>query len=77
MLKLVSAYFKEKKKKPIKPLIDGYDIMRKFHIKPSPLIGEVLAKIKEEQALGKIHSKTAAYSAARVIISKAKKAKRK
>ena len=77
MLKLVSAYFKEKKKKPLKPLIDGYDIMRKFHIKPSPLIGEVLAKIKEEQALGKIHSKTAAYSAAREIIAKAKKAKRK
>jgi len=77
MLKLIETYFKDKKKKPLKHLVDGYDIMRRFNLKPSPIIGEILHKIKEEQALGKIHTKAQCYSVAKKIIQKAKKKKRK
>ncbi|UCG35071.1 MAG: CCA tRNA nucleotidyltransferase [Candidatus Omnitrophota bacterium] len=77
MLKLVDSYFKEKKKKPLESLVDGYDIMRKFNLKPSPIVGEILAKIKEEQALGRVHTKTEGYSIAKKIIQKAKKKKQK
>ncbi len=70
MLKLIDYYFKEKQKKPLPKLVDGFDIMRKFKLKPSPLIGEILKRIKEEQALGKITTKLDAYSLAQAIIKK-------
>ncbi len=68
MLGLVSDYFAEKKKKPLEKLVDGYDIMRKFKLKPSMLVGEILTKIKEEQALGKLVNKKEAYSLAKKIV---------
>ena len=72
MLNLVDAYFAESKKKPLVKIVDGYDIMRKFKIKSSPVIGKALKKIKEEQALGKIRTKTQAYALARTLINKQK-----
>ncbi|MCQ9205398.1 MAG: HD domain-containing protein [Omnitrophica bacterium] len=73
MLGLVKKYFFDKKKKPIPSIIDGYDIMTKFHLTSSPLVGDILKKVKEEQALGKVSTKTGAYSIARIIITKLKK----
>lgn len=70
MFKLIRDYFISKKKKPISKLIDGYDIMRKFNLSPSPLIGKILKKIKEEQALGKVKTKNQAYRVAKLIIDK-------
>lgn len=67
MLKLVDDYFEEKKKKPLPKLVDGYDIMKKFKLSPSALIGKILKSIKEEQALGKIKTKAEAYSVAKRI----------
>ncbi|MEM7816398.1 MAG: HD domain-containing protein [Candidatus Aenigmatarchaeota archaeon] len=68
MFKLIKNYFEEKKKKPLPKIIDGYDIMRKFGISPSPLVGKILKKVREEQALGNIKTKSQAYNIAKKII---------
>ncbi|MCM8787295.1 MAG: HD domain-containing protein [Candidatus Omnitrophica bacterium] len=70
MLKIVNNYFLEAQIKPLKKIVDGYDIMRKFNLIPSPLIGKILNKIKEEQVLGKITNKKEAYNIAKKIILK-------
>lgn len=70
MLSLVDEYFAKLKEKPLKKLLDGYDVMKKFNLHPSPLIGKILKSISEEQALGKVKTKTDAYNAAKTIIKK-------
>ncbi|MFH1519127.1 MAG: HD domain-containing protein [Candidatus Omnitrophota bacterium] len=70
MMKLVGEYFKDKKKRPLIGIVDGHAIMKKFKIPASPLVGKILKKIKEEQALGKISTKLEAYKLARKIIGK-------
>ena len=68
MLGLANKYFEDQKKKPFSKVVGGDDLMKKFKLKPGPLIGEVLKKINEEQALGKIKTKTKAYEVAKRII---------
>ncbi len=68
MFKLIDYYFKEKNKKPLPKLIDGFDIMRRFKLGPSPIIGKILGKIKEEQVLGKVKTKQEAFNLARRIV---------
>lgn len=75
MLKLIKDYFIEKKKKPMAKIIDGYDLMKYFKIKKGPLIGQVLNKIKELQATGKISKKSEALKVAEKFCEK--KAKKK
>jgi len=70
MFKLIDKYFEEKKKKPLPKIVDGYDIMKRFKLSPSPLVGEVLKRIKEEQVLGKVKSKKDAYKIAKKVIDK-------
>ncbi len=70
MLNLVDVYFKEKERKPLKKLVDGFDIMKRFNLQPSPLIGKILKKVKEEQELGKIDSRRDAFIVAERIIRK-------
>ncbi|MCM8831654.1 MAG: HD domain-containing protein [Candidatus Omnitrophica bacterium] len=70
MLKIVNNYFLQKQTKPLKKIVDGYDIMKKFNLTPSPLIGKILNKIQEEQALGNITNKKGAYNIAKKIILK-------
>lgn len=77
MLKVLSLYF-EKKKQPVLPcLVNGHEIMNKFKLGPSPLIGEILRAIKEEQAVKKGFTRTRAYSLAKGIISKHRKDREK
>ncbi len=70
MINLIDTYFEEKQKKPLPKIVDGYDIMRKFKLKSGALVGEVLRKIKEEQTLGKVSTKTEAYKVAKNVINK-------
>jgi poly(A) polymerase len=67
MFKLINHYLEEKKKKPLPKIIDGYWLMKKFNLKPSVLIGEILRKVKEEQVLGKVKTKADAYRIAKRI----------
>lgn len=68
MLGLVDKYFAEKKKKPLPKIIDGHSIMKKLKISSGPMVGAILQKIKEEQALGKISTKQEAFKIAQTII---------
>ncbi|MBN2121050.1 MAG: CCA tRNA nucleotidyltransferase [Candidatus Omnitrophica bacterium] len=71
MFSLINEYFQREEKIPPRKLATGYDIMRKFNIPPSPLVGAILRKIDEFQALGKVATKKQALSlAAKVYLSK-------
>lgn len=43
------------------PLIDGNDLMRKFNLKPGPVIGILLKEIQEAQATGTVKNQRQAY----------------
>ena len=71
-LSLIKEYFrKAKENKPIK-FINGDDLIRKFKLVPSPLIGRILAEIEELQAVGKVKNKKAAFAFAAKIIRQTK-----
>jgi putative nucleotidyltransferase with HDIG domain len=42
------------------PLISGHDLMEAFHLPPGRQIGDLLARIREEQAAGAIHTREGA-----------------
>lgn len=54
---LIREYFKKKREKKMVRLINGDDLIRKFKLKPSPLIGKILREIEELQAIGKLKTK--------------------
>ncbi len=65
---LVKEYFKRLKEKKPPRLINGDDLIRKFKLQPSPLIGKILSEVEELQAIGKIKNKAEALKiAARLI----------
>jgi poly(A) polymerase len=70
-LGLIKEYFKRKKEKKPLRLITGDDLIKKFKLAPSPLIGKILQELEELQAIGKIKSKKAALDRAKQIILKA------
>lgn len=49
-----------------KPLISGNDVMKLLKIKPGPRVGEVLAKIREQQLSGKLETKQQALKYAKL-----------
>ena len=63
---------KLEEKPPPPRLIDGYIVMEKFKIPPSPLVGKILEKVRELQLLGKIKTKTQALEVAKKIYEKYK-----
>lgn len=50
---------KEANDKSVSPpkLVDGHEIMKRFHLEPGPRIGVILEQIKEAQASGEINTK--------------------
>jgi putative nucleotidyltransferase with HDIG domain len=67
---LMERYFKMKDEKPFVCLIDGHDLIKTFKLKPSPLFGEILFEVAEQQALGKVKTKTEALELVREIAVK-------
>jgi len=65
---LIKEYFRKNKEKKAKRILNGNQVMLKFKLKPSPLIGEILAEIEELQAIGKIKTKEEAFRAAKKLI---------
>jgi len=59
---LIKEYFRRKKEKKVKRLINGNDLIRKFKLTPSVLIGKILTEVEELQAIGKIKTKKEALS---------------
>ena len=68
-LDLIEEYFRRKKEKKMPRLINGDDLLKKFKLTPSPLIGKILREIEELQAIGKIKNKDKALDAARKFIA--------
>jgi tRNA nucleotidyltransferase/poly(A) polymerase len=67
---LLQAWWEEKEAKiSPPPLLDGNELMQKFGLKPSPLVGKVLEGIREAQAAGEVHSKAEALRLAEQIIT--------
>jgi len=76
MLSLIDDYLLSQKRKPLPKLVDGYNIMNKLNLTPGPLVGQILKKIREEQALGKISVKKEAFELAKKIVRQNKDKKR-
>jgi poly(A) polymerase len=69
-LDLIKEYFRRsREKKPVR-LLNGNELMAKFKLEPSKLIGEVLSELEELQAIGKIKTKKEALREAGKLINK-------
>ena len=62
LLDLLHRYWQGKAQRQAPPLLDGESIMQVLGIPPSPRVGEILAQLKDAQALGQIHSREEALS---------------
>jgi len=69
---LIRKLLKKNSEKKTQRLLDGHDIMNKFKLPASPLIGKVLEELEEAQAIGKIKNKEEALKEAAKIIKKNK-----
>jgi poly(A) polymerase len=65
---LIKEYFKKQKEKKLPRLINGDDLLRKFKLQPSPLIGKILSEVEELQAVGRIKTRQQAFEAAKRIV---------
>jgi len=69
-LKMINRYYNQKQKVLPPRLLDGYDIMKAFRLKPSPLIGTLLTELTEAQSEGHIKTKEAALQYLKTVIEK-------
>jgi len=67
---LIKEYFRSQKQVKVPRLINGDDLIKKFKLEPSPLIGKILSEVEELQAIGKIKNKTEALAVAKKMIKK-------
>jgi len=69
---LIRRLLKQKNEKKLVRLLNGNELMRKFKLPASPLIGKVLGALEEAQAIGKIETKQEALKLAASIIKREK-----
>lgn len=70
---LIKEYFRKKKEKRPPRLISGDDLLKKFKLAPSPLIGRILCELQELQAIGRISSKKEAMAEAGKLLETSEK----
>ncbi|MFH1369176.1 MAG: HD domain-containing protein [Elusimicrobiota bacterium] len=70
---LFSRYFAEKERSSRPRIIDGHMIMKKFKLKPGPVIGKLLNAVSEAQMMGKISTSEEALALARKTLTRYKK----
>jgi len=68
--RLIREYFKRLRAPKPAHLVNGNDLIRKFKLTPSPLFGEILSRIEELQAVGKIKNRHEALEAVKKLIHK-------
>ncbi|MFH1678999.1 MAG: HD domain-containing protein [Candidatus Omnitrophota bacterium] len=71
--RLLNEYFRKKKEKKTARLINGNDLIKRFKLEPSPLIGKILSEVEEAQAIGKLKTKKEALKIAEMIIREVRK----
>jgi tRNA nucleotidyltransferase/poly(A) polymerase len=69
---LIRRLLNQNKEKKPAPFLNGNDVMRKFKLTPGPLIGKILLRLEEAQAIGKIKNKSAAFKLAATLIKRKK-----
>lgn len=69
---LIKEYFERLKEKKPARLINGDELLKRFKLEPSPLIGKILSEIEELTAMSKIKTKREAFSVAKKFIEKSK-----
>lgn len=70
MRSLLMEYVRLQQERPAARLVDGHDLMKAFSLDPGPLVGRLLARLQEQQALGKIRDKRQALAAAAALIKR-------
>ncbi|MBM3246326.1 MAG: HD domain-containing protein [Candidatus Omnitrophica bacterium] len=65
---LIREYFRKAKEKRPARLLTGDDLIRKFKLEPSPLIGKILREVEELQAIGRIKTRQEAFKIAEKLI---------
>ena len=68
VLELIEEYFRRQQEKKLPRLLNGDELIKKFKLKPSPLIGKILSEIGELQAVGSIKTKKEAFARAKGLI---------
>jgi poly(A) polymerase len=66
---LIRKLLKQKDEKKLVRFLNGNDLMKKFKLPASPLIGELLAELEEAQAIGKVKNKEEAWQLAAKLIN--------
>ncbi|MFH0935526.1 MAG: HD domain-containing protein [Candidatus Omnitrophota bacterium] len=66
---LIGEYFKKRSQEKQPRLLNGDLLMKRFNLKPAPLIGKILSEIEELQAIGRIKTVGEALKAAQKIIN--------
>ena len=61
---LLREYFSSLGRKVLSRLLNGNDLMRRFGLEPSPVIGSLLAGLEELRAIGRINTREEAFRAA-------------
>ncbi len=61
--RLIDEYLEKSKQREEKRLLNGHEIMKKFNLKPSSLIGKALKAVEELQGIGRVRTKEQAYKA--------------
>lgn len=67
---LIKEYLKKKKEKKLPRLINGDDLIKNLRLRPSILIGVILSRVEELQAIGRIKTKQEALALAQRIKDK-------
>ncbi len=61
---LLREYFSSLGRKVLPRLVNGNDLMRRFGLEPSPVVGSLLAGLEEQRAIGRINTREEAFKAA-------------
>ena len=69
---LIDKLLKQKEEKKLIRFLNGNQLMRKFKLPASPLIGKLLAELEEAQAIGKLKNKKEAWQLAAKLIKSRK-----
>jgi len=67
---MIKEHLRKIKEKKVPRLINGDELMKKFNLKPSPLVGKILSEVEELQAIGRIKTKSKAFEVAGRLIKR-------
>lgn len=67
---LIKEYFRKKKEKKLPRLLNGNNLINKFKLEPSPLIGKILSRLEELQAVGSVRTRAEALKEAERFLKK-------